>query len=101
MLTLSPPLPTLPTDQQQPQQQQQQQPEEGKPKQETVVLPQVDARGRAVPGAFGREEAGAGLPGLGGALPLSRHSMLHWARAGVLGLQLFYCCACTANAGLP
>ena len=27
---------------------------------ETVVLPQVDARGRAVPGAFGRDAAGAG-----------------------------------------
>ncbi|EFN55254.1 hypothetical protein CHLNCDRAFT_134588 [Chlorella variabilis] len=31
------------------------------PERETVVLPQVDARGRAVPGAFGREEAGTGL----------------------------------------
>lgn len=30
------------------------------PKQETVVLPQVDAKGRAMPGAFGREAAGAG-----------------------------------------
>ena len=27
---------------------------------ETVVLPQVDAQGRAVPGAFGRDAAGAG-----------------------------------------
>lgn len=30
------------------------------PKRETVVLPQVDAKGRAMPGAFGREAAGAG-----------------------------------------
>ena len=30
------------------------------PRKETVVLPQVDARGRAVPGAFGRDAAGAG-----------------------------------------
>ena len=29
---------------------------------EIVVLPQIDARGRAQPGAFGREEAGVGLP---------------------------------------
>ena len=29
---------------------------------EAVVLPMVDARGRAVPGAFGREQAGAGAP---------------------------------------
>ncbi len=32
------------------------------PKRETVVLPQVDAGGRAVPGAFGRDAAGAGEP---------------------------------------
>ncbi len=32
----------------------------GAPKKEVVVLPQVDASGRAVPGAFGREAAGAG-----------------------------------------
>ena len=30
------------------------------PRKETVVLPQVDAQGRAVPGAFGRDAAGAG-----------------------------------------
>jgi hypothetical protein len=37
---------------------------------ETVVLPQIDVRGRAQPGAFGREEAGVGLPD-GGAPCLS------------------------------
>ena len=30
------------------------------PKKETIVLPQVDASGRAMPGAFGREAASAG-----------------------------------------
>ncbi|KAL4428538.1 hypothetical protein ABPG75_002627 [Micractinium tetrahymenae] len=35
--------------------------EEGGPRQETVVLPQINARGRAVPGAFGREEAGTNM----------------------------------------
>lgn len=30
------------------------------------MLPQIDARGRAVPGAFGREEAGAGMADGGG-----------------------------------
>ncbi|PSC69918.1 CWF19 2 [Micractinium conductrix] len=33
-----------------------------RPERETIVLPQIDARGRAVPGAFGREQAGANLP---------------------------------------
>lgn len=63
----SPLPPPCPTDQSQAQAQQQDQQDEGRPKQETVVLPQIDSRGRAVPGAFGREEAGAGLPGAGGA----------------------------------
>ena len=35
---------------------------QGKGAEEAVVLPMVDARGRAVPGAFGREQAGAGAP---------------------------------------
>lgn len=39
----------------------------GGQRQETVVLPQIDARGRAVPGAFGREEAGNGMADGGGA----------------------------------
>ena len=30
------------------------------PKKETIVLPQVDASGRAMPGAFGREAASTG-----------------------------------------
>ena len=101
VLALSPPLPTDQQQQQPQQQQQQQEPEEGKPKQETVVLPQVDARGRAVPGAFGREEAGAGLPGLGGALLLCYLLVLHWTRAGMWVLHLCYCCACAATTGLP
>lgn len=34
----------------------------GGSKREVVTLPQVDASGRAVPGAFGRERAGEGTP---------------------------------------
>lgn len=34
--------------------------EAGGAKREVVVLPQVDPSGRAVPGAFGRDKAGAG-----------------------------------------
>jgi hypothetical protein len=33
----------------------------GAPKKEVVVLPQVDASGRAMPGAFGRQSSAAGV----------------------------------------
>ena len=39
------------------------------PRTETVVLPAVDARGRAMPGAFGRESAAADLDDRGARFP--------------------------------
>ena len=47
------------------------------PRKETVVLPQVDARGRAVPGAFGRDAAGAGGRHISVVARLSR-TMSRW-----------------------
>ncbi len=62
----------------------------GGPRHETIVLPKIDARGRAVPGAFGREEAGNGMADGGGC-----RSCPGWVSAafGLLSPHALRCCA--------